>query len=97
MLICGNVLCFQIAKLQPHDMTAVSNMKLIGESRKGSSGIFPLKFGIAKVNVFNRYFLNSFQLVDQYLTSSYAIIRKIVQLGKSDQVRKHCCLRAFIP
>ncbi|XP_062014334.1 SNARE-interacting protein KEULE-like [Rosa rugosa] len=36
------------AYLLPQDMTVVRNMKLIGESREGSSGIFPLKFGIAK-------------------------------------------------
>ncbi|PRQ31735.1 putative sec1-like protein [Rosa chinensis] len=31
------------AYLLPQDMTVVRNMKLIGESREGSSGIFPLK------------------------------------------------------
>nr|XP_011464877.1 PREDICTED: SNARE-interacting protein KEULE-like isoform X1 [Fragaria vesca subsp. vesca] len=36
------------ANLLPQDMTAVRNMKLIGKGQEGSSGIFPMKFGIAK-------------------------------------------------
>lgn len=89
------VLFLQHANLLPQDMTAVRNMKLIGEGQEGSYGIFPMKFGIAKVNVFNRYFFEPVQFFDQYLTSSFSIIREN-GIGKSVQEKMNGVIRGFL-
>lgn len=46
---------WQLAKLPPEDMNAVSNMRLLGgapDTKKSSAGSFSLKFDIHKVKVF---------------------------------------------
>lgn len=65
VFICGNGVCFQLAKLPTGDMKAVENMKLFGfggsaDRNKSSSETFSLAFDIQKVNVSTRCFLSWF-------------------------------------